>query len=36
MGPQGDGLHALDEHVILNSMPRRAALIAALLREWVF
>ncbi len=36
MGPQGDGLHALDEHVIINSMPRRAALIAAMLREWVF
>lgn len=36
MGPQGDGLHALDEHVIINSMPRRAALIAAMLHEWVF
>ncbi len=36
LGPQGDGLHALHEHVVLNSLPRRAALIAAMLKEWQF
>lgn len=36
LGPQGDGLHALHEHVVLNSMPRRCTLIAAMLKEWVF
>jgi glutamate carboxypeptidase len=35
-GPQGDGLHALHEHVVLSSLPRRAALIAAMLKEWRF
>jgi glutamate carboxypeptidase len=36
LGPQGDGLHALHEHVVLNSLPRRATLIAAMLQEWDF
>ena len=36
LGPQGDGLHALHEHVVINSLPQRAALIAAILREWRF
>lgn len=36
LGPQGDGLHALHEHVVLDSLPRRAALIAAMLKEWQF
>jgi glutamate carboxypeptidase len=36
LGPQGDGLHALHEHVVVNSLPRRSALIAAMLREWQF
>jgi glutamate carboxypeptidase len=36
LGPQGDGLHALHEHVVLSSLPRRAALIAAMLKEWRF
>lgn len=36
LGPQGDGLHALHEHVVLNSLPRRATLIAAMLKEWQF
>jgi len=36
LGPQGDGLHALHEHVVLNSMPRRATLLAAMLKEWQF
>ncbi|XWX02763.1 M20 family metallopeptidase [Aggregatilineales bacterium SYSU G02658] len=36
MGPQGDGLHALDEHVVLNSLPERATLVAGILRDWQF
>jgi glutamate carboxypeptidase len=36
MGPQGDGLHALHEHVVIASLPRRATLVAALLKEWQF
>jgi glutamate carboxypeptidase len=31
LGPEGRGAHAADEQVIVESMPRRAALIAALL-----
>jgi glutamate carboxypeptidase len=30
-GPEGGGAHADDEHVLLDSMPRRAALLAGLL-----
>lgn len=36
LGPAGDGLHALHEHVVLNSLPERAALIAAMLKDWQF
>lgn len=36
LGPAGDGLHALHEHVIIESLPRRAALLAAVLRDWRF
>jgi glutamate carboxypeptidase len=36
LGPQGKGLHAEDEQVVVNSLPRRATLIAAMLKEWVF
>ena len=36
LGPQGRGLHAEDEQVVVNSLPRRAALIAGMLRDWVF
>jgi glutamate carboxypeptidase len=36
LGPQGDGLHALHEHVVIASLPRRATLLAAMLKEWVF
>ena len=36
LGPQGDGLHALHEHVVINSLPRRATLLAAMLKEWQF
>ncbi|MBK9125293.1 MAG: M20 family metallopeptidase [Chloroflexi bacterium] len=35
LGPQGDGLHALHEHVVINSLPQRAALVAGMLKEWV-
>ncbi len=34
LGPQGDGLHALHEHVVIDSMPRRATLLAAMLKDW--
>jgi glutamate carboxypeptidase len=36
LGPQGDGLHAEHEHVVVNSLPQRAALIAGMLRDWEF
>ncbi|MBZ0303802.1 MAG: M20 family metallopeptidase [Anaerolineae bacterium] len=36
LGPQGDGLHAEHEHVVVNSLPRRATLIAGMLRDWHF
>jgi glutamate carboxypeptidase len=36
LGPQGDGLHAEHEHVVINSLPRRATLIAGMLRDWQF
>ncbi len=36
LGPQGDGLHALHEQVIVNSLPTRAALIAGMLKDWEF
>lgn len=36
LGPQGDGLHAEHEHVLISSLPQRAALIAGILREWRF
>ncbi len=36
LGPQGDGLHAVHEHVVINSLPKRATLIAGILRDWVF
>ena len=32
LGPQGDGAHALHEHVILSDLPWRAAFLAALMR----
>ncbi len=31
LGGVGDGAHALDEHVVLRELPRRAALLAALM-----
>jgi glutamate carboxypeptidase len=36
LGPQGDGLHALEEHVVINSMPTRATLLAGMLIDWKF
>lgn len=36
LGPQGDGLHALHEQVVLASLPRRATLLAAMLKDWKF
>jgi glutamate carboxypeptidase len=35
LGALGDGAHALHEHVVLDELPRRAALLAGLLREGV-
>ena len=34
LGAHGDGAHAAHEHIIIDSLPRQAALIAALLLEW--
>ena len=31
LGGVGDGAHALDEHIVISELPRRAALVAALL-----
>ncbi len=33
LGVAGDGAHALHEHIEIDALPRRAALLAALLRE---
>ncbi|MBN8620203.1 MAG: M20 family metallopeptidase [Anaerolineae bacterium] len=35
LGPQGDGLHALHEQVVVASMPRRCTLLAGMLKDWV-
>ena len=34
LGAHGDGAHAPHEHIIIDSLPRQAALIAAILMEW--
>ena len=34
LGAHGDGAHTLDEHIIIDSLPRQATVIAALLLEW--
>ncbi len=34
LGAMGDGCHAADEHVIIDSLAQRAALLAALLSRW--
>ena len=34
LGAQGNGAHSEREHVLIHSLPERAALLAALLTEW--
>jgi len=34
LGAEGDGAHCEEEHIIISSLPRRAALMAALLSRW--
>ena len=34
LGPTGGGAHSDEEYVNVSSMPRRAALLASILREW--
>jgi len=34
MGTMGDGAHAVHEHVLIPSLPERAALLAAILTSW--
>lgn len=34
LGAEGTGLHATHEHVLVNSLPKKAALIAAIIRDW--
>ncbi len=34
LGAVGDGAHALHEHVVLDSLPERAAVCAGMLRDW--
>jgi glutamate carboxypeptidase len=34
LGADGDGAHAVHEHVLINTLSQRAALVAALLSEW--
>ncbi len=36
LGGYGDGLHAANEHVVIGSLARRAALLARLLMAWEF
>lgn len=36
LGPQGDGLHALHEYVVVRSLPERAALLAGVIKDWKF
>lgn len=36
LGPQGDGLHAVHEQVVINSLPTRATLLAGMLLDWHF
>lgn len=34
LGADGEGFHALHEHVVVESLPQRAALLAAILHNW--
>jgi glutamate carboxypeptidase len=33
LGAEGDGAHAIDEHVVIDSLPRRAALLAGIIER---
>ncbi len=35
MGPTGEGLHAVDENVLISSLPERMAVHVALIQQWV-
>jgi glutamate carboxypeptidase len=34
LGARGEGMHAENEHVVMSSIPRRAALLASILQNW--
>jgi glutamate carboxypeptidase len=34
LGARGEGMHAENEHIIVTSLPRRAALLASILQNW--
>jgi glutamate carboxypeptidase len=34
LGAQGGGAHALHEHILIRSLPRRTALLASILKNW--
>jgi glutamate carboxypeptidase len=34
LGARGEGMHAENEHVMVTSLPRRAALLASILQNW--
>lgn len=36
LGTQGGGLHATNEHVLMNTLPQKAALVAVIIRDWEF
>lgn len=36
LGAHGAGAHAVHEHILIRSLPRKAALLAAILRDWQF
>ncbi len=36
LGARGEGMHAENEHIIITSLPRRAALLASVLQNWEF
>jgi glutamate carboxypeptidase len=36
LGPEGTGLHAPNEHVLVKTLPKKAALVAIIIRDWEF
>ncbi|NDJ78895.1 MAG: M20 family metallopeptidase [Chloroflexi bacterium] len=34
LGARGEGMHADNEHIMISSLPRRAALLASILQNW--